>query len=275
MFAATDQAKGEVAAVHLGPKCPQIILNSPDSTGQQSIGFGTLAHSRSPRGRGRLPRSLTFHHAEPRRMDESSPPELRAESDSNSSSNSDQDNPQGTKSLRGPAMLYASIAIIGAVTDLWTKQAIFPWRGLPGEKDIWWIIDGFFGIETAVNIGAVFGSRGRAGHRFRDLVGRRRYRDRGLAVSVSRRRVVVADRRAGHDHRRDHRQSVRSTGNVVADGLSAEQWRSGVRDWILWQASDSWKWPNFQHCRFVVGGRSRHVAVSIVLYDGGRAERIS
>ena len=90
-------------------------------------------------------------------MDESSPPELRAESDSNSSSNSDQDNPQGTKSLRGPAMLYASIAIIGAVTDLWTKQAIFAWRGLPGEKDIWWIIDGFFGIETAVNIGAVFG----------------------------------------------------------------------------------------------------------------------
>ena len=23
------------------------------------------------------------------------------------------------------------------------------------------------------------------------------------------------------------------------------EWQSGVRDWILWQASDEWKWPNF------------------------------
>ena len=22
-------------------------------------------------------------------------------------------------------------------------------------------------------------------------------------------------------------------------------WSSGVRDWILWQASATWKWPNF------------------------------
>lgn len=54
-------------------------------------------------------------------------------------------------------ILFLSLAIFGGVADLWSKSFIFSWRGLPGDKDIWWIIDGYFGIETAVNIGAVFG----------------------------------------------------------------------------------------------------------------------
>ncbi len=62
-------------------------------------------------------------------MDELSPPELPAETAANSSSSSDQDNPEAIKSLRGRVILYAIIAIVGAVTDLWTKQAVFAWRG--------------------------------------------------------------------------------------------------------------------------------------------------
>ena len=54
-------------------------------------------------------------------------------------------------------IVFFSLAIIGGIADLWSKSFIFNWRGLPGEKDIWWIVDGYFGIETAVNIGAVFG----------------------------------------------------------------------------------------------------------------------
>lgn len=67
-------------------------------------------------------------------------------------------NPTG-KSLvpRSRLILFLSLAILGAIADLWSKSFIFSWRGLPGEKDIWWIVDGYFGIETAVNIGAVFG----------------------------------------------------------------------------------------------------------------------
>ncbi len=53
--------------------------------------------------------------------------------------------------------LFALLTIAGAAVDLWTKSAIFKRRGLPGQKDIWWIIEGNFGIETAVNPGAVFG----------------------------------------------------------------------------------------------------------------------
>ena len=55
------------------------------------------------------------------------------------------------------AFVFVALALVGGVADLWSKAAIFRWRGLPGEKDAWWVIDGYIGIETAVNIGAVFG----------------------------------------------------------------------------------------------------------------------
>ena len=55
------------------------------------------------------------------------------------------------------AILYFSLTAIGAAADLLSKQAIFKWRGLPGQRDPWWILEGILGIETAVNPGAVFG----------------------------------------------------------------------------------------------------------------------
>ncbi|MDG2222756.1 MAG: signal peptidase II [Rubripirellula sp.] len=54
-------------------------------------------------------------------------------------------------------VLFFGLAAVGGIADLWTKQSIFQWRGLPGQRDIWWIVEDYFGIETAVNIGAVFG----------------------------------------------------------------------------------------------------------------------
>ncbi len=54
-------------------------------------------------------------------------------------------------------VLFAALALTGAMADLWTKSAVFAWRGLPGEKNVWWIVEQYIGIETAVNIGAVFG----------------------------------------------------------------------------------------------------------------------
>lgn len=67
-------------------------------------------------------------------------------------------NPMGKSSVpRSRLPLFASLAILGGIADLVSKSFIFRWRGLPGDKDIWWLVDGYFGIETAVNIGAVFG----------------------------------------------------------------------------------------------------------------------
>jgi signal peptidase II len=181
----------------------------------------------------------------PRRMDESLPPELPTASASNASLSSGDDNRrEALKSLQGRAILYATIAIVGAATDLWSKQAIFAWRGLPGEKDIWWIIDGYFGIETAVNIGAVFGIGAGQGTVFALLsivaaigivVWLFRFRaaeSLWLTVALG----MISGGIVGNLYDR--------VGMWWQPGYPPE-WRSGVRDWILWQASDSWKWPNF------------------------------
>jgi len=53
--------------------------------------------------------------------------------------------------------IYFGLAIVGCSLDLFTKQAIFRWRGLPRAGNVWWIVPGRFGIETSVNPGALFG----------------------------------------------------------------------------------------------------------------------
>ncbi len=141
-------------------------------------------------------------------------------------------------------VVFASLAVIGGAADLWTKEAIFRWRGMPGESDIWWLIDGYVGIETAVNIGAVFGLGAGQGPLFA-----------GLSVVAAVAIVVWLF----------YFQAARNWWLTIAMGCVLggiagnlydrlglwwdpelpPEWRSGVRDWILWQASDNYKWPNF------------------------------
>ena len=151
---------------------------------------------------------------------------------------------------QGPAFpasryaLFFGLAIAGGGLDLWSKEAVFQWRGLPGTKDIHWIIEGYFGIETAVNIGAVFGLGAGQGLVF-------------AAISVFAAAAIIIWL--------FFFKAARScwltfalgciTGGIIGnlyDRLGfwwepgmPDQWQSGVRDWILWQASDQWKWPNF------------------------------
>jgi signal peptidase II len=54
-------------------------------------------------------------------------------------------------------VVYFTLAALGVALDLWTKHAIFHWRGLPRAGNIYWLIDNRFGIETSVNPGALFG----------------------------------------------------------------------------------------------------------------------
>jgi signal peptidase II len=66
-------------------------------------------------------------------------------------------------SLRGHAvssghyLAFVLIAGLGCYLDLLTKRWVFQWRGLPGEKPIWWVWNGILGIETSLNQGALFG----------------------------------------------------------------------------------------------------------------------
>lgn len=54
-------------------------------------------------------------------------------------------------------ILFAGLAILGVSLDLWTKSLAFDRLGLPTQSPPYYLWDGVFGFETAVNIGAVFG----------------------------------------------------------------------------------------------------------------------
>jgi signal peptidase II len=139
--------------------------------------------------------------------------------------------------------LFGALALIGGGLDLWTKHAVFAWRGLPGELPPWWVWPEYVGVETAVNIGALFGMGAGMGWFF-------------AAISV-----VAAFGIVIWLFRFQGAQSLWLTiamGCVMAGiignlydrlGLWWEPtmdptWRSGVRDWILLRYQ-RWTWPNF------------------------------
>ena len=61
------------------------------------------------------------------------------------------------RSWTGRYVLYFSIVVIGCAADLLTKHYVFQWRGMPRADNVWWILEGYVGIETALNPGALFG----------------------------------------------------------------------------------------------------------------------
>lgn len=142
------------------------------------------------------------------------------------------------------AITFASIALVGAAADLITKQLTFEYRGLPGQKPVLWLIDGVLGIETAVNTGAVFGIGAGKGPLFATLsvlagiailvwlFWFREARSWWLTVALG----MVSGGILGNLYDR--------LGMWWQEGLPIE-WKSGVRDWILMQAGDAYKWPNY------------------------------
>ena len=156
-------------------------------------------------------------------------------------------NPPSTPPVSLPknrVVVFLGLAIAGAIADLWSKQAIFAWRGLPGQKDIWWLIDGYFGIETAINLGAVFGIGQGQGVIFASLSV-----FAGIGILV-----WLFWFRAAYSMWLTVALGLISGGIIgnLYDRLGLwwqpgypEAWKSGVRDWVLWQASNQWKWPNF------------------------------
>ncbi|MEM7473907.1 MAG: signal peptidase II [Planctomycetota bacterium] len=153
---------------------------------------------------------------------------------------------EGEHSIRLSWVRWASfcaIAVFGTAIDLWTKYAVFSWLGLPGQQDVYWIIEGYVGIETAVNPGALFGMGAGFGLGFAALsvvaaiaIGVWLYRYRAieswwLLVSLG---------------------SV--TGGIFGNlydrlGLwnpppEIPLWASGVRDWIRLSYGEH-TWPNF------------------------------
>lgn len=140
-------------------------------------------------------------------------------------------------------LVFGAIAIIGATADLWTKHAIFQWLGLPQQREPYWIIENYFGFETTVNPGALFGFGAGWGLLFAAM---------SLVAAVG---ILVWLGKF---------QAITSwwlltalgfiTGGIFGNlydrlGLwnpppSRPDWSSGVRDWILLRYGD-YTWPNF------------------------------
>jgi signal peptidase II len=53
-------------------------------------------------------------------------------------------------------VIFLLIAGVGCAADLISKSLIFGWWG-PDNAAVWWLIDGYVGIQTTVNQGALFG----------------------------------------------------------------------------------------------------------------------
>lgn len=148
------------------------------------------------------------------------------------------------KSLAARFWVFFALAVTGGGLDLWSKWAIFDWRGLPGQGDIWWIWEPYFGIETAVNIGAVFGVGAGQGTLFAImsviaaigivvwLFWFRAADSWWLTVALG----MVGGGIIGNFYDR--------MGLWWKAGYP-EEWQSGVRDWILWRINEQWTWPNF------------------------------
>ncbi len=149
----------------------------------------------------------------------------------------------------GRTAVFIAILSLGGAADLWSKAAIFRWRGMPGQKDIWWLIDGYFGIETAVNLGAVFGVGQGKGLIFAGLsivaaIGILVWLFRFGAIQSWWLTVALGCVSAGIVGNLYDRLGLWWEDRFLQLGYPIE-YKSGVRDWILWQASDNWKWPNF------------------------------
>lgn len=138
---------------------------------------------------------------------------------------------------------FFSIALVGTSVDLLTKQWIFSWRGLPGEKLPWWFIQPYIGIETAVNPGALFGMGAGFGLVFA-----------GLSIIAAVAIVVWLYRYRAIESWWLLIALGGVTGGIFGNlydrlGLwnppaSHPEWASGVRDWILFRY-EQYVWPNF------------------------------
>ena len=140
-------------------------------------------------------------------------------------------------------VVFFGIAIVGCAIDLASKAYIFSWPPGRGGQGEWWLWEGYVGIQTTVNTGALFG----LGRGFSSLF---------AAVSV----VAIVGviywlfvRRAAHDSLLTVALGSISGGILgnLYDRLGLwhtaevrEEFHYGVRDWILLRYGE-FTWPNF------------------------------
>jgi signal peptidase II len=143
--------------------------------------------------------------------------------------------------------LFAILAALGCSADLLTKAWIFSWPELRAGG-IYWLWPGHVGLQLSLNEGALFGMGQGKVWLFAAL---------SVAAAIAIPIWLFLFRAA-----RDLWLTIALgcvMGGVAGNlydrlGLHGELWPAGpradtpvyaVRDWILWQLNDQWRWPNF------------------------------
>ena len=151
-------------------------------------------------------------------------------------------NPQRVPASRYALFLF--LAAAGCLADLFTKNLVFQRLGMPGESAPYWLISNYVGIETSLNTGALFG------------IGQNRVEILAIISIVALVGIILwfVFSKSGNDLFLTSTLGV-ITGGILGNlydrlGLWAQPGPDGerfkaVRDWILFQYSDDWKWPNF------------------------------
>lgn len=163
------------------------------------------------------------------------------------------DDPTGIQ-VRQRLLLFLGIAVAGCLLDLWTKQLMFDWLKLPRHLDAetYWVVGHFFGFQTSVNQGALFG----LGQGFTTVFRLVSILAIGLIVVWMLRgaseslllTIALALITAGILGNLYDRFGLWHESNV------ADYYRNGVRDWILFRFG-SYTWPNFNLAdSFLVSG---------------------
>jgi signal peptidase II len=163
-------------------------------------------------------------------------------------------------------LVFSLLATLGTGLDLVTKDWVFAWKGLPGEQPPAWWIENYFGIETAVNQGAVFGLGQGYGWLF-------------AIVSMA---AIFGLVSWLFLYRACHSLWLTVTLGLVTGGILGNLYdrlnlhglpvpfAGGVRDWILLRYGQ-YTWPNFNIAdSLLVAGAIMLAVYSLFLADGPR-----
>jgi signal peptidase II len=144
-------------------------------------------------------------------------------------------------------VLFASLVILGCAADLATKSWAFSQPELRAGG-VRWLWEGYVGVQLSRNWGALFGM----GQGFFWLFA-------ALSILAA---VAIPIWLFRFQAARDLCLTI-ALGMVMGGvfgnlydrlGLAAEVWKPrfeqrdpthAVRDWVLWQVGDDWRWPNF------------------------------
>lgn len=146
---------------------------------------------------------------------------------------------------RSRIIWFFVIALTGCALDLATKSWIFQTLGPPshGQDEIWWLIEGYFGLQTSLNEGALFGMGKGNVVIFATLSIAAAIaipvwlfvfgaaRERWIALALA----LITGGILGNLYDR--------LGFWWSDAYAGYP-AYAVRDWILWQYN-GWRWPNF------------------------------